>query len=430
MLAVVAVGIIGASISRGWAAPASERTVGLPSTRAVGAQTPAAPRRLLAWPAFAFATAALWDGLWTAPSAASFTVEAYALPPAVGLLAFAALLVWLRRHGEAAFALTASLLLGLAVPAVAGWTGSPVRGTVVALVASAVALLLTWTPALRARIPALAGATTAVLALALVTTERAIDDAPAGTAWLLLLVAVAYASALGASRPLRGAVGASRPLRGAGRPSWYATIVPPVALVAAGAAGVLSAHHTPVLAVALAVLAALHVGSAAFDRDPFGAATRWTALVVAGAFAVAGFLGGATVIDGTAVVELVSLPLALIVLAGSALAQWRRHRDGLARSDAELIVWLAGVVIAVLPSIVAPVEALRTWLVIIATLAAALIAVLVPVRGLRTLRISSAALLSAGALAMGVRAIAAQAADFAEPAAIVAGAGRCSSRPR
>jgi hypothetical protein len=413
MLIVVAMGVVGASISRGWAAPASERTVGIPSTRAVGVETTAAPRRLLAWPAFALATAALWDGLWTTPNSAAFTVESYALPPAVALLAFAAVLVWLRRHDEAALALAASFLLGLAVPAVAGWSGSPVRGTVVALVASAVVLLLTWTPALRARIPALAGATTAVLALALVTTERAIDDAPAGTGWLLLLVGVAFASALGASRPFRDG----------GRRSWYTTIAPPIVLVAAGAAGILSAHHTSVLAVALAVLAALHVASAAFARDPFGSATRWTALAIAGAFAVAGYFGGATVIDGTALVEPVSVPLALIVLAGSALAQLRRHRDGLPKSDAELTVWLCGVVVAVVPSIVAPVEALRTWLVIVATLTAALIAVFTPLRGLRTLRISSAALLTAGALAMGVRAVAAQDADFAEAAAIIAGAG-------
>ena len=164
MLALVAAGFVGASITRGWAAPVAASLVGVPSIRTAGTPLAGAPRRLLAWPAFAFATAALWSGLSTAPDASSLIVEAYAIPPAVGLLAFAAVLVWLRRHGEAAVAISASFLLGLCVPALAGWTGSPPRGTVVAIVAAALCLLLTCTPAVRARIPALAGATTALLA--------------------------------------------------------------------------------------------------------------------------------------------------------------------------------------------------------------------------------------------------------------------------
>ena len=144
------------------------------------------------------------------------------------------------------------------------------------------------------------------------------------------------------------------------------------------------------LTVALALLAALHIGAAALDRDPFGPTTRWTTLAAAAAFATAGFVGGAATIDGTPVVELVSLPVALTVLAGSAAAQWRgRHRTSGAdadRSDAELVVWLAGLVIAVLPSIVAPVEPVRTWLVIVVPLAAALIGVLRRCRSTRSLR--------------------------------------------
>ena len=77
------------------------------------------------------------------------------------------------------------------MPALAGWTGSPVRGTVVAIVAGALCLLLTCTPAIRARITALAGATTALLALALVALERAVDGPPVQVAWLLLLLGVA-----------------------------------------------------------------------------------------------------------------------------------------------------------------------------------------------------------------------------------------------
>ena len=413
MLAIIAVGFAGASISRDWAAPASQRTMGLPSTRAVGVTTTNAPRRLLAWPAFAFATAALWSVLWTRPDADTLPVEAYVIAPAAGLLAFAVLLVWLRRHSEAAVALSASILLGLAVPAVVGWTGSAVRGTVVALVAAAVALLLTWTPALRARVPALSGATASLLALALVAVERGLGEPPADSAWLLLLVAVAYATALG-SAPRRLATE---------RGSRYAMIVPAVAVAAAVGGGLLDAEHPRVLVIALVVLGALHLLSALLDRAPFGSATRWTTVAGAAAFAIAGFLGGAATIDGVRVVELVSLPVAMIVLAGSALAQWRRRGEGEAGIDAERGIWLGGLVLAVLPSIVAPLEPLRSWYTIVLSLAAALLAVLLPIGAAWTLRTWSAVVLTAGAVAMGARTLAQATFDSAEPAVAVAGAG-------
>ncbi len=413
MLALVAAGFVGASITRGWAAPVAASLVGVPSIRTAGTPLAGAPRRLLAWPAFAFATAALWSGLSTAPDASSLIVEAYAIPPAVGLLAFAAALVWLRRHAEAAVAISASFLLGLCVPAMAGWTGSPPRGTVVAIVAAALCLLLTCTPVVRARIPALAGATTALLAVALVALERAVDGPPAQIAWLLLLLGVAYVSATGAAFAVR---------RGARR-SWYAVILPPVAVAAATAAGILSADLVAVLTVALVVLGGLHLAASAIGRDPFGAATRWTGIVAAAAFAAAGFVGGAAMIDGVAVIELVSVPIALTVLAGSALAQWRARREGHPVADAELLVWLAGLVIAVLPSVVAPVESLRVWLVVVVPLAVALAAVLVPIRGVRTLRMWSAIVLTAGALAMGARTLAVATFASSEAAVITAGFG-------
>ena len=413
MLALIGAGFVGASITRGWAAPLTASLVGVPSTRTAGIPLPGAPRRLLAWPAFAFATAALWSGLSTGPTASSLTVEAYALPPAIGLLVFAAVLVWLRRHAEAAVAISASFLLGLCVPALAGWTGSPARGTVVAIVAAAVCLLLSCTPAVRARIPALAGATTALLALALVALERAVDGPPAQIAWLLLLLGVAYASATGAAFAVR---------RWARR-SWYAVIVPPVAVAAATAAGILSSDLVPVLTIALVVLAGLHLAASAIGRDPFGVATRWTGIVAAAAFAAAGFVGGAAKIDDVAVIELVTVPVALMVLAGSALAQWRARREGHLVPDGELFVWLAGLVIAVLPSVVAPVESLRVWLVVVVPLAVALVAVLVPIPGLRTLRMWSAIVLTAGALAMGARTLAVATFASSEAAVITAGFG-------
>ncbi|MGH7291710.1 MAG: hypothetical protein ACREJT_10900, partial [Myxococcota bacterium] len=256
MLGVLAAGFVGASVSRGWAAPLSASLVGVPSIRSAGAPTAQAPRRLLVWPGFALATAALWSGLSTAPGASSLTVEAYALPPAVALLAFAGVLVWLRRHAEAAVAIIAAFLLGLAAPALAGWSGSPVRGTVVAIVAAALCLALTCTPAIRARVPALAGATTALFSLGLVTVQRAVDDAPTQVGWLLLLVGVAYVSAIGAAFAHRRAT----------RPSWYAMIVPAVTVAIATIAGVQSAEHAPVLAVALGILAALHLAASTVGR--------------------------------------------------------------------------------------------------------------------------------------------------------------------
>ena len=413
MLAVVAAGFVGASIARGWAAPLSASIVGVPSTRGAGAPLGRALRRLLAWPAFALATGALWAGLSAAPAASSLPVEAYAIPPAVGLLAFAALLVWLRRHGEAAVAITASFLLGLAAPAVAGWSGSGVRGTVVAIIAAALCLLLTGTPIIRARVPALAGASTALFALGLVALQRALEGPAVQVAWLLLLLAVAYGSAA-------AAVGA---LRGAPRRSWYALIAPPLALAAATATGVLWADRAPVLVVALIVLAGLHIAASAIDRDPLGAATRWMSIAAAAAFAATGFLAGAATVDGVPIVEFVSLPVALTLLVGSALAQWRRRGVEHAVPDAEHVVWIAGVVLAVLPSIIAPVEPLRVWLGVIIPLVTALVAVLIPLQAAWMLRTSSAVVLTAAAVVMGARTLAQAGFPSDEFAVWVAGVG-------
>ncbi len=139
----------------------------------------------------------------------------------MGLLLFAVALVWLRRQVEATIAVVLSFTLGLVVPAFVSFEdsvfgpfmddpdASPVRGTVVAIVAAVITLALAWTPARRVRFPALAGAIVALVAIALVAVGRAVSE-PAGTAWLLLLVGVAYASAFGF---LRGA-----PVRIADRP--------------------------------------------------------------------------------------------------------------------------------------------------------------------------------------------------------------------
>ena len=236
MLAVIALGFAGASVTRGWAALTTVVPSGVPETRAIGLPLARAPRRLFAWPAFAAATLALWAWL---DESGSYEIEAYVLPPAVGLLVFALVLVWLRRHVEATIAVVLGLTLGLVLPAVAGMFGTPVRGTVVAIVAAAVALALAWTPARRVRIPALAGAVVAIVAVAIVAVSRAVDEPPV-SAWLLLLAGVAYAAAYGFLRGERAVpdrIAASsadvRPLR---VEEWFAAVVPPLALAAAALA--------------------------------------------------------------------------------------------------------------------------------------------------------------------------------------------------
>ncbi|WP_171013123.1 hypothetical protein [Microbacterium sp. 2FI] len=413
ILLVIAAGFVGASITRGWAGPAAAHTVGVPSTRVDGVITAQAPRRLLVWPAFAGATAALWWGLAASPDAGSLLIEAYVIPPAAGLLVFAALLVWLRRHVESAVAVCLSFTLGLIVPVAVTWSTAPIRSVVIALVAAVLCLALTLTPALRARIPALAGATTALVALAFASVERAVNpapfEAPLTVAWLLLLVATAYASAWGVAR--------------VGTAALYARLVPSVALAVTVIAALPAADDPWVVGIALTVLAALHLAAAAVDRTPFDAATRWASLAGATAFAVAGVLFGVATVDGVVVVEVVSLPLAAVVLAGSAVAQWRQHRHGQAVSPAEQFVWLAGLGLAVLPSIISPVEPLRLWLVIGVALVLALVAVLAPGSGARAVRSSSAVVLTAAAVLMGVRALEPSTFPLLELAASLAGAG-------
>ena len=206
MLAVIAAGIAAAAVSHGWAAPASERPRPALDARRRGphrART-APPARVAG---VRFATSALWDALRTSPDAASLPVESYALPPAVGLLAFAVLLVWLRRQGEAAVAVTASLLSRSGRSRRRGLDGvAGARHRRRPRLDRGLRSFSRGRPPSRAHHRACAGAATAVFALALACAQRAITDAPAGAAWLVLLVGASYAAALGATRPLRAGV--------------------------------------------------------------------------------------------------------------------------------------------------------------------------------------------------------------------------------
>lgn len=430
ILLIVAAGFAGASVTRGWAGVKADEPSGIPETRAGGVAVGIAPRRLLAWPAFAAAIFALWSWL---DGSGSYLIEAFVLPPAVGLALFAAMLVWLRRRVEATIAVVASFTLGLVVPAVVtvigpllqpGLTGdpeSPVRGTVVAIVAGALAVILAWTPVRRVRMPALAGAIVAIVALAIVAVDRAIA-VPAGTGWLLLLVGAAYVSAFGFVRrsafrkaPAATSDGTPVPLSAE---ITFAAIVPTIALAVAAGATVSSVDEPIVVTVALAILGLLHLAAAALHRTPLAAATRWTAF--AGATLIAGMALLRGEIDA---VESVSLPLAGVLLGGAALAMWRRDRAGQSWPGGERIAWLAGLSLAVAPSIIAAPNDPRTWLVIVASLLAAIGCVVAPIADSTALKAPSALLLSAGALAMGLRALLDPDVASGDFAAVAAGAG-------
>jgi hypothetical protein len=412
VLALLALLFAGTAVTRGWAAPAGERMAGIPQIRADGVPIAQAPRRLLAWPALAAATAALW--VWL-DGTGGFEVEAYVVPPAVALLLFTGVLVWLRREAEATIAITVSFALGLVMPALVGLDVGSVRGTVVAVVAAAVAMVLAWTPARRVRFPALAGALVALVAVGVVALARAVGT-PATPAWLVLLVGAAYACAYGFIRGPRvpaDPAGAERSAE-----VTFAAIVPPVALGIASVALVRSLDQPLTVTIALVLLGALHLVSAAMRTNPLGTATRWTAL--GGAVLTA---SGAYLAQHFGAVEIMSMPLAIMVLGGAALAMWRRARHGEPWPGSERIVWLVGMGVAIAPSVAAEPNDVRTWLIIAGALLAAVECIVVPLPESLGLKTPSALILSAGALAMGARALLDPAVSSGELAAIVAGAG-------
>ncbi|WP_341995594.1 hypothetical protein MRBLWH7_002857 [Microbacterium sp. LWH7-1.2] len=356
-LVLVALGFAAASVSRGWvgttsADPADDRF----AMKRDGMPLLDAPRRLLAWPAVVAAIVAWWSWLDAGTPGTHDAVESYVVPSAVVLVAFAALLVRLRRRAEASVALAGGLALGLWAPAVEGWTGDPVRGVVIALVAVAVCLALSFTPVRSIRPAAALGAAVAVIAIGLVAVERAFEGQGSQVLWLVLLVAVAYASGWGMTlaRPSRLSSGL------------YALIVPPAALVAAVVAIVPVADEPRIVAGTLIMLAALHLSAAGFNRLPLTGTTRWISLTAAFVVGVAGwFLGAATE------VEAVSLPVAAMCLVGAVLGMLRRRRAGAAWPGAEGPAWIVGLVLAGAPSLLVAAEPARIWAYVALTLAAA-----------------------------------------------------------
>jgi trimeric autotransporter adhesin len=464
MLLLVAGGFAATSVTHGWAAQARLDGVGGFQTRRPGSPLAAAPRRLLAWPAFAAATLALWswlDDLLDRP------IEAFAIPPAVGLLAFAVALVPLRRTTEATIAAVLAVTLGLVAPAIAGWSGTPVRGTAVAIVATVVALTPAWTPLRRVRVPALSASATALFALGLVAVDRAINGAigsaihemadGAGKAlWLALLVAAAFVSAWGFVRgvPVRiertaviqrrppapaaasapaeatatgavrhGLVNASRP--GVITTTWltaegvFAALVPSLAVAAATVALIAPATTEPAVStVAVTVLGLVHLAAARLNRLPIAGTVRWASLAAAMVIAADAMLSGA--IDA---VEVVSLPVALMLLGGAVLAMLRRRATQNPWPAGEGVVWLFGLGVALAPSIFSPATDVRAWLVVTFALVGATLLMVPRLSGAERLQALSVVVLSAGAVLMGLRVLLDPAVAAGESAATLAGVG-------
>ncbi|MEV5070202.1 hypothetical protein MRBLMI12_001801 [Microbacterium sp. LMI12-1-1.1] len=424
LLALVALACGAASVTRGWAAPAaSDPADDLFATRRPGVPVGAALRRVLAWPAAVAACAAWWTLLGAGTPDAVFTLEAYAIPVTVVLAGFAVVLVRLRRRAEASVAVGVALTVGLVWPAATTWgavsiaglsstADEPLFGTVVALVSAAMCLLLASPPVRGIRPPSVVASAVALLALGLVAVDRAIEWTPDAwpwqTAWLALLVAVAYASGVG----LAGA----RPERTSSH--GYAVALPPIALGVASLMVLGSAGHGAVVAGALAVLLAAHLASAAIGRAPFARATRWTALAGAIALAAVSVLAG-----GTREIEFATLPVAAACGLGAVLAVRRRRRAGSTWPAGEQYVWCAALVIATVPSLLVAAEPARVWLLIGIALIAAVALSLTPIPDAWRVRVPSALILAGAALAMGVRVLVDPWFEFGDAAAATAAVG-------
>ncbi|MFK4838054.1 hypothetical protein ACI3KY_20195, partial [Microbacterium sp. ZW T2_14] len=404
LLALVALACGAASVTRGWAAPAAiDPADDRFATRRSGVPVGAALRRLLVWPAAVAAWAAWWSFLGSGTPDTDFTLESYAIPVTAVMAGFAVVLVRLRRRAEASAALGAALTVGLVWPAAATWGGAsvfglssatdePLFGTVVALVAAGMCLLLASPPLRGIRPPAVVGSAIALLALGLATVELAIvwtpDAWPWQTGWLALLVAVAY----GAGAGFAGA----RPERMSSH--GYAVALPPIALGAASLMVLGSVAHGAVVAIALAVLLAAHLAAAAIGHAPFARATRWTALAGALAVAAVSVLAG-----GTREIEFATLPIAAACGLGAVLAVRRRRRAGSDWPAGEQYVWCAALLLANVPSLLVPAEPARVWLLIGIALIAAVAISLTPIPDAWRVRVPSALILAGAALAMGVR---------------------------
>lgn len=390
-VAIIAIAIGAASVTRGWRSP-----------RAGGVPLAAAPRRLLAWPAFAGATAALW--LWLGSAWPEAALEAYVVPPAVGLIAFAVLLSRLGRIPEATIAAALGVGVGLLPPAATALSGDATRGIVAAALATAVAGASAFLARLRSSPPGLASAATALGALLLAASGLVITGPEVAGLWAATAVAVTLIVGVGLARDTSAAAVS------------VATVSAPVATFVAAAAVISAVATHDSFAVGLTlvlVLLTLHLASAGAHRIPLTPALRWTTWAVA-------LIAGSLMLAGGVFteVELAFAPAGVALAGGAVLAAVRADRT----SALERAAWLAGLTITALPSVFAPAEPLRAWLVISLALAAALILVLAPLPDIGRLKTPSALVLLVAAWAMAVRIMGK---DAAAPtiAALVVGVG-------
>ncbi|WP_345800920.1 hypothetical protein AAIB33_15845 [Microbacterium sp. AZCO] len=406
--ALATIGFAALSATRGWAAMPRTPDDDVFATRAAGAGLSTAARRLFAWPAVAAAVAAWWWWLGDGTPGVDYTTETAVVPAGVALVVFGALLVWLRRRGEASVAVGAGLALGLWAPAVEGWDGTPLRGVVVGLVSAAVCLVLSLPALARVRPTAVVGSTVALVGLALVAVERVVDGGSGESLWLLLLLATAFGSGLGHA--------AVRPAHLLSRA--YADALPGAAMVVASLAVAASVPSLGVVTAAMGLLAALHVGAAAADRTPLGAVARWTSLAGAAIVGASGCLAGVL-----PEIEAATLPVAVALLAGAVLATLRRRAAGAVWPGSESIVWIAGLVAATVPSVVAPADPARIWTFLALTLVAAAGAAAVRVPAAWRVGIPTVLVLGGAAVAMGARSLLDPFLDSADAAALTAGLG-------
>lgn len=406
--ALAALGFACASISRGWVGLATSPDDDVFATSRAGTALAAAPRRLLVWPATASLAAAWWWWLGAGTPDATFPVVTHATPVGVVFVILACVLVRLRRGAEAAVAIALGFVIGLVWLAIDSWNDPAPAAMTVALVAAAAALGVALTPLRRVRPAAPVAATVALIALGTLTLESAFTGATWESLWLLLLVGVAFACGVGFAL--------ARPERPSSQ--LFAEAVPSAAIVAAVVAVLPASAETAVVTIALGLLTALHVVAAALGRLPVAGNVRWTALAGAAVVAALGFAGG-----GLGQIEAATLPLAGALLAGAALATARRRRLGLEWPAYESIVWLAGLVIATVPSLVAPLDAVRVTTVIGASLAGAVAIGLAPIPPSWRVRTPSSVLLAGTALVMGARALLDASMPGSDAAALVAGLG-------
>lgn len=374
-LVALAVLFAAMSASRGWQNP-------------VPADARPSLRRLLIWASTLSLGWAWVSGI--SQHARNSPDELYIIPVAALFAVLCVALVWLRRHVEAAVAIVLATLSGLGLLASTHWGDRAAALTlvVIAMVAATLAVALHWLPTRSLPAVATAGATAALASLVAAVVGLRIIEEPYSAWWLLLLVGAAYAAGIGAA------------WRAGGR-RLFAQFAPPASLGAASLIALTYYFHNTILIGVIAGLGAIHLASAYLSRTPFALASRVTSGVLVVFYSLVYFQSQAATPP-----EWPTLAVATIGLGGVALALVRRTRSGMpsdhpAHVRGEVWVWVGALALALLPSISAEENSLRTWLVVALGGFLALAAGLVR----HPLALPTSLTLAAGSLLMGTRAL-------------------------